>query len=67
MSLSTGAPSLLLPLLLAPLAMRLRRDFLRCAPGIAFNQILFRTFRLQILFALLLATGIVGVHALHYA
>jgi len=67
MSLSTGAPSLLLPLLLAPLAMRLRRDFLRCAAGIAFNQILFRTFRLQILFALLLATGIVGVHALHYA
>jgi len=46
MSLSTGAASLLLPLLLTPLAMRLRRDFLRCAPGIAFNQILFRTFRL---------------------
>ena len=62
MSLSTGAASLLLPLLLTPLAMRLRRDFLRCAPGIAFNQILFRTFRLEILFALLLATGIVCMH-----
>jgi 1,4-dihydroxy-2-naphthoate octaprenyltransferase len=65
MSLEMRAPSLLLPLLLAPLAMRLRRDFLRCAPGIAFNQILFRTFRLEIWFALSLAMGIVCMHGLH--
>ncbi|MFN5282377.1 MAG: EamA family transporter, partial [Bradyrhizobium sp.] len=34
---------LLLPLALLPAAWALRRDFLRCPPGIAFNAILFRT------------------------
>jgi 1,4-dihydroxy-2-naphthoate octaprenyltransferase len=66
MSMDSSSPSLLLPLLLAPLATRLRRDFLDCAPGNAFNQILFRTFRLEILFALLLATGIVCMHTPHF-
>jgi len=35
----------------------LRRDFAHCAPGTAFNAILFRTFRLELLFAALLAVG----------
>ncbi len=55
------APSLLLPLALAPLAWRLLRDFARCQPGAAFNQILFRTFRLELGFALLLSAGVLGV------
>jgi 1,4-dihydroxy-2-naphthoate octaprenyltransferase len=52
------APSLLLPLALAPLAWRLRQDFARCKPGTGFNQILFRTFRLELGFALLLTAGV---------
>jgi len=52
------APSLLLPLALAPLAWRLRQDFARCKPGAGFNQILFRTFRLELGFALLLTAGV---------
>ena len=55
------APSLLLPLALAPLAWRLRQDFARCNPGAGFNQILFRTFRLELGFALLLSTGVLGI------
>lgn len=51
------APSLLLPLMLAPAAIRLRRDFARCRPGDAFTEILFRTFRLELGFALLLSAG----------
>jgi 1,4-dihydroxy-2-naphthoate octaprenyltransferase len=51
------APSLLLPLMLVPIALRLLRDFVRCPPGIAFNQILFRTFRLELWFAVLLSGG----------
>lgn len=54
---AAAAPALLLPLLLAPVAWRLRRDFARCAAGAAFNLILFRTFRLQLGFGLLLALG----------
>ena len=52
-----GAPALLLPLLLLPAARALWRDFLRCPPGLAFNQVLFRTFRLELVFAVLLACG----------
>jgi 1,4-dihydroxy-2-naphthoate octaprenyltransferase len=55
------APSLLLPLALAPLAWRLRQDFARCKPGTGFNQILFRTFRLELGFALLLSAGLLGI------
>jgi 1,4-dihydroxy-2-naphthoate octaprenyltransferase len=51
------SPTLLLPLLLTPIAFRLLRDFARCSPGIAFNQILFRTFRLELWFAVLLSVG----------
>jgi 1,4-dihydroxy-2-naphthoate octaprenyltransferase len=51
------APTLLLPLLLVPIAFRLLRDFVRCPPGIPFNKILFQTFRLELWFAVLLAIG----------
>jgi 1,4-dihydroxy-2-naphthoate octaprenyltransferase len=52
------APTLLLPLALVPLAARLLRDFRRCKPGLSFNSILFRTFRLELSFALLLSAGV---------
>ena len=57
MALQAGAPALLLPLLLLPGALALRRDFVRCAPGLAFNELLFRTFRLELWFAALLSAG----------
>jgi len=49
--------ALLLPLLLVPAARQLCRDFARCPPGTAFNDILFRTFRLELWFAALLSAG----------
>jgi 1,4-dihydroxy-2-naphthoate polyprenyltransferase len=49
----------LLPAVLLPVAWTLRRDFLRCPPGIAFNRLLFRCFLLQLAFAVLLAIGAV--------
>jgi len=54
-----GAPLLLLPLVLLPAAWVLRRDFVHCAPGLAFNAVLFRTFRLELVYAVLLACGAV--------
>jgi 1,4-dihydroxy-2-naphthoate octaprenyltransferase len=48
---------LLLPLLLLPSAWRLRHDFEHTAPGLPFNAVLFRTFRLELAFAVLLASG----------
>lgn len=57
MAWQAGAPARLLPLLLLPAAWRLRRDFAACPPGQAFNALLFRTFRLELAFALLLSAG----------
>jgi 1,4-dihydroxy-2-naphthoate octaprenyltransferase len=54
-----GTWLLLLPLLLLPSAWTLRRDFLRCPPGLAFNGVLFRTFKLELVFAVLMASGAV--------
>ncbi|MFO1292752.1 MAG: 1,4-dihydroxy-2-naphthoate octaprenyltransferase [Rubrivivax sp.] len=54
-----GTAWLLLPLLLAPAARTLWRDFLRCPPGLAFNRVLFRTFRLELVYSALLAAGAV--------
>ena len=54
-----GTAWLLLPLLLLPAAWALRRDFLACPPGLAFNAVLFRTFKLELMFAVLLASGAV--------
>lgn len=58
-ALLAGSAWLLLPLLMLPSAWALRRDFLRCPPGLAFNQVLFRTFRLELVYAVLLASGAV--------
>lgn len=57
LSLATGTPALLLPLLLWPAAWRLRRSFIACRPGLAYNEVLFRTFRLELWFSVLLAAG----------
>jgi 1,4-dihydroxy-2-naphthoate octaprenyltransferase len=53
------SPWMLAPLVLLPAALRLRRDFEACAPGLPFNLILFRTFKLEMAFAVLLAAGAV--------
>lgn len=52
-----GPVALLLPLLLLPTALQLRRDFIDSPRGTAFNQVLFRTFRLELSFAALLSAG----------
>jgi len=57
MALLARAPSLLLPMLLLPVALQLRRDFVNCPRGTAFNEVLFRTFRLELWFAALLSAG----------
>ena len=38
-------------------AQALRRDFVACPPGTAFNEVLFRTFRIELWFAALLSAG----------
>lgn len=48
---------LLLPLALLPGALRLRHDFVHCPRGIAFNEVLFRSFQLELWFAALLSLG----------
>ena len=59
MAWQAAAPTLLLPCLLLPAAWSLRGDFQRCPPGIAFNDVLFRTFKMELVFAVLLASGAV--------
>lgn len=54
-----AAPTLMLPCLLLPAAWTLRQDMKRCPPGIAFNEVLFRTFKMELVFAVLLASGAV--------
>ncbi|HSM21547.1 MAG TPA: 1,4-dihydroxy-2-naphthoate octaprenyltransferase, partial [Rubrivivax sp.] len=44
----SGSLLLLLPCLLLPAAWTLRRDMQRCPPGIAFNEVLFRTFKMEL-------------------
>ena len=61
-ALAGHSPALLLPLLLAPAAWALRRDFRACPGGLAFNAVLFAAFRLELWFAALLAAGaLIGV------
>ena len=57
MALLDDSAALLLPLGLLPAAWQLRRDFLHCPRGLAFNQILFRTFKLELWFAALMSAG----------
>jgi len=40
-----------------PAALRLRHDFVHCPRGTAFNEVLFRTFQLELWFAALLSLG----------
>jgi 1,4-dihydroxy-2-naphthoate octaprenyltransferase len=49
--------ALLPPMVMLPVAQVLRRDFIACPPGTAFNEVLFRTFRLELWFAALLSAG----------
>ena len=55
----SGSLLLLLPCLLLPAAFVLLRDMQRCPPGIAFNEVLFRTFKMELVYAVLLACGAV--------
>ena len=66
MAVCAKSPALLLPLLLVPTAFRLQRDFMRCPPGLAFNNILFQTFRLELWFAVLLSMGALLVRMPHH-
>jgi 1,4-dihydroxy-2-naphthoate octaprenyltransferase len=59
MALQMQSGVLLLPLMLLPAALQLRRDFVRCPRGLAFNGLLFRTFRMELWFAALLSAGAV--------
>ena len=59
-----GAPTLLAPLLLLPAALRLNRDFVACPPGLAYNAILVRTFKLELGYAALMASGAVAARLL---
>ena len=59
MALQAEVGMLLLPLALLPAALQLRQDFVRCPRGLAFNALLFRTFRLELWFAALLSAGAV--------
>jgi 1,4-dihydroxy-2-naphthoate octaprenyltransferase len=64
MALLGRAPGLMLPLLLLPAAWRLRRQFVNCPRGVAFNEVLFSTFRLELWFAALLSAGALLGHVL---
>jgi 1,4-dihydroxy-2-naphthoate octaprenyltransferase len=54
-ALLTQTPAWLLPLLLGPTALGLRRDFMHCAPGLPYNAIVQRSFGLGLAYAALLA------------
>ena len=59
-----SAATLLAPLLLLPTALRLNRDFLACPPGLAYNAILVRTFKLELGYAALISAGAVAARLL---
>jgi len=59
-----SAATLLAPLLLLPTALRLNRDFLGCPPGLAYNAILVRTFKLELGYAALISVGAVAARLL---
>lgn len=57
MALSAQAVGMLLPLLLLPSARRVHRAFVSGPRGVAMNEVLFATFRLELWFAALLSAG----------
>ena len=59
-----SAATLLAPLLLLPTALRLNRDFVACPPGLAYNAILVRTFKLELGYAALISAGAVAARLL---
>ncbi len=59
-----GSFAALLPLVLLPAALRLRRDTATCREGGAFTTLLVRTFKLELMFSVLLSLGLVGARAL---
>ena len=56
---ATGSGWFLLPLVLLPRLLRIRRSLGRCQSGADFNQTLFQVFNLELQFAVLLAAGAV--------
>jgi len=58
------SPAPLLPLVLLPLALRLRREMIACRGGSAFTPLLVRTFKLELMFSVLLSLGFIGARAL---
>jgi 1,4-dihydroxy-2-naphthoate octaprenyltransferase len=59
-----GSFAALLPLLLLPAALRLRRDTATCREGGEFTTLLVRTFKLELMFSVLLSLGLVGARVL---
>ena len=59
-----GSFAALLPLMLLPTALRLRRDMATCREGGAFTSLLVRTFKLELVFAVLLSLGLIGARVL---
>ena len=59
MALAANSPALLLPLIQAPWALRLLQDFRHCPPGPDFNTLVFRSFQLELGYAVLLSAGAV--------
>jgi 1,4-dihydroxy-2-naphthoate octaprenyltransferase len=55
-----SSPLFLVPLILMPAALRLQRDFAASAPGLPYNSILVRTFKLELGYAALLAFGAIA-------
>jgi 1,4-dihydroxy-2-naphthoate octaprenyltransferase len=66
MAWAAARPALLLPLLLAPAALRIRHAFLHGSRGAAYNLVLFRTFRLGFGFAMLLSAGALSGNAVRF-
>ena len=64
-ALAARDPWLLLPALLLPAAVGVRKSFATAAPGLPFNAVLFQAFGLEMRYALLLATGAVLGRVLH--
>jgi 1,4-dihydroxy-2-naphthoate octaprenyltransferase len=64
-ALAAGDLWLLLPAVLVPAALAVRRAFANAAPGMPFNAVLFRTFGLELRYAMLMAAGAVVGRLFH--
>jgi len=64
LAVALASPAPLLPLVLLPLALRLRREMIACRGGSAFTPLLVRTFKLELMFSVLLSLGFIGARAL---